>query len=185
MSLDNAVVYVGGKFTGCGSLAAGGFVPGTSYLAKYSQTSLWSAVGTVNGKVNALLVDTVGNLILGGAFTFSGSFGQHVLRYNVTSSSFQNMASGLNGDVLALTIDPRNGYIYAGGNFYLSAPSPGQVIRGLSYFDNSQWIALGKNCLRLFLFCLFVSGVFFVFFFLLLLQSSKSMNVYFCYFFFS
>jgi len=100
----------------------------------------WVSLGGlpgVNGQVNALAVDSVGNFYVGGAFIIGG----HVQATNVAEwngSSWSALGSGIDGSVSALAVSGTN--LYAGGSFDAAG---GVWATNIARWNGSSWSALG------------------------------------------
>jgi len=90
------------------------------------------SVGVSGGDVNAMAVDSAGNLYAGGAFTITTD-GVMVTRTAMwNGATWSPLGSGLPGTVRAMAVDG-SGNVYAGGDF------PGLVAK----WDGSTWSAVG------------------------------------------
>ena len=102
----------------------------------------WVSLGGlpgVNGQVNALAVDSVGNFYVGGAFIIGG----HVQATNVAEwngSSWSALGSGIDGSVSALAVSGTN--LYAGGSFDAAG---GVSATNIARWNGSSWSALGSG----------------------------------------
>jgi hypothetical protein len=66
----------------------------------------------LNGPINSIAIDTLGDFYLGGSFTFSGS--KNIVKYNSSSQNFETLgAIGLLQEVNKITLDNLN-TLYAG-----------------------------------------------------------------------
>jgi hypothetical protein len=129
---DRGTLYVGGDFTGIGTVAA-------NRIAKWDG-SAWVALGPgMDGSVNALAVSG-GDLYVGGDFTTAGGVSARSLaKWN--GSAWSALGSGIDGDVLALAVS--GGDLYAGGRFNTA----GGVLDTsyIAKWDGSGWSALGSG----------------------------------------
>jgi len=109
-------------------LAAVSGESGTNVIAYQYDGSAWSIAGSggeygalnfaqagMGGSVNAVAIDSSGNLYAGGEFpTAGGTTVNNIAKWNGTSWSA--LGTGTNGEVDALAIDS-SGNLYAGGDF--------------------------------------------------------------------
>src|SRR5439155_26483955 len=83
----------------------------------------WISMGGIpgaNGYVDAAVVDSSGNLYIGGGFTIVGDvFANHIAKWN--GSSWSALGSGMNDTVVALAVSGSN--VYAGGYFMTAGGS--------------------------------------------------------------
>src|SRR6266496_4070376 len=104
----------------------------SSSAAEFSDAN-WMSMGglpAANGVVYAAVMDSLGNLFIGGDFTIVGDvFANRIARWNGTNWSA--VGSGLNNSVTALAV--------SGGDIY--AASGGVVAK----WDGSGWSALGSG----------------------------------------
>jgi len=142
-------VYVGGSFG-----AVGGVSTGINNIARYNiATNSWSALGTgaqngVNGQVNALAIDGLGRVYVGGFFSQAGNVSaNYVARFDPATNTWSALGTGaqngVNGPVNALAIDG-SGKVYVGGSFTQAGNvSANRVAR----FDPqaNAWSALGTD----------------------------------------
>ena len=120
-------LFVGNDTLYAGSEASG-FAGTTDQVFKLDNGN-WQPVGqALNGAIHALEMHD-GELVAGGMFTGSWSFGtvdtsiQHVARYNGTE--WVQLEDGLNAGVFDL-LETNTGYLYAGGQLYANiAPTFG------------------------------------------------------------
>ncbi|MCL5950551.1 MAG: hypothetical protein M1132_02345 [Chloroflexi bacterium] len=142
-------VYVGGLFNTAGKVV-------TSNIAKWNGGA-WEALGNgVHGEVNALAIDSAGNVFAGGSLDYNcvdlmcispGPNVNHIARWN--GSSWSGLGYGLNGDVMALAFD-RVGNLYAGGRFSNACANAGCSSLGLQVnyiakWDGNHWFAIGNG----------------------------------------
>jgi hypothetical protein len=130
----NGAVYVGGDFTGAGSVLA-------NRVAKWDGTA-WTSLGAgtangVNDNVRAIAV--VGNAVyVGGAFTQAGGrAASYVAKWDGTAWS--SLGTGVNYLVYALAEAP-NGGVYVGGDFSTAGGIPA---KSLAKWDGISWSTLG------------------------------------------
>lgn len=116
----NGDIYVGGNFL---SVSNGGTaVPNTRGIARFSKANqAWQSVGGIgltSGYVYCMEFDAAGNLYVGGLFSNLAGIGDadNFAKYNVETDTWSALGSGINGEVLAITISP-DGTIYIGGQF--------------------------------------------------------------------
>ena len=134
----NGELYVGGYFSSAGFTTA-------SNVAMWNGTS-WSALGTGvtgtsnYGRIQALAVDSLGNLYAGGWFTTAGgASANYVAKWNGTAWS--PLGSGMNSVVNALAVDS-NDTLYAGGSFTTANGAAAQYI---AKWNGTAWSALGSG----------------------------------------
>jgi chitodextrinase len=127
-------VYAGGNFTTAGGLS-------TNYIAKWNG-SVWSAFSGsgangigMDGVVNALAVDSSGNLYAGGQFTTPN----YIAKWN--GSSWSALGSGINNYVFALSAGS-SGVVYAAGNF---TTADGASANRIAKWSGTTWSALGSG----------------------------------------
>lgn len=140
-------LYVGGDFTMAGGIVA-------NRIAKWNGTA-WSALGTgvtANGasfrsEIDALVVDTSGNLYAGGYFTTAGNVAvKHIAKWNGTAWSalgtgVVSEGTYIDGQVLTLALDG-SGNLYAGGRF----TKAGDVAaNNVAKWNGTAWSALGAG----------------------------------------
>jgi hypothetical protein len=137
-------LYAGGFFSGAGGVSA-------PKIARWDGTS-WSSVGGgMNDDVLALTIFDDGKgggpaLYAAGEFTFAGGVpANHIAKWD--GESWSPLGSGVNSDVLALTVlDDGSGAgpsLYAGGNF---TSAGGIDVNFIAKWDGSGWSALsGMN----------------------------------------
>ena len=102
----------------------------------------WMSMGQflgANDSVHAAVVDSSGNLYIGGAFTIVGNVAaNHIAKWN--GSSWSAVGSGMNDEVLALAVSEND--LYAGG-FFLTVD--GIEVSNIAKWDGSGWSALGSG----------------------------------------
>jgi hypothetical protein len=115
LALDSSGnLYAGGNFTTAGGVTA-------NYIAKWNGTS-WEPLGSGIGQgyatsVNALVLDSSGNLYAGGAFATAGGVEAHgIAKWNGTS--WAPLGSGVGGvSYVSVLAFAGNGDLYVGGFF--------------------------------------------------------------------
>jgi hypothetical protein len=142
LALHGNTLYVGGIFTQAGGQPAQG-------IAQFNTaTQQWATVGgsvltpTNATKVDALAVDSYGNLYMGGHFTGVGGTGaMNVAMWN--GSKWSALGNGLGDNTMEVSSlwasSPTD--VYAGGNFtvfYVAYASA-----GVAHWDGSGWNGLG------------------------------------------
>ena len=145
LTVYNGELYAGGYFTTADNKPA-------SYIAKWNG-SIWSSVGIgiggagkgingigINGGVYSLTTDTVNNILYaGGGFTTAGGNNANgIAKWNGTSWS--GLGTGVNGGVLALTMN--NGDLYVGGSFTTAGGNPANDI---AKWNGADWSNLGTG----------------------------------------
>ncbi len=121
---------------------------------------LWSKLGSgitrVNsignvGIIDALAVDTTGNLYAGGLFNTSGSLAPaNIAKWNGSTwsvlgkgISYTNPpAPGESADVFALAVDKNTNHLYAGGSFDTAGTASANNV---AVWNGSAWSALGNG----------------------------------------
>ena len=131
---DDTYIYIGGQFTNFDNIA------NADYIARYHKTNqTWSALGTgANNNVNALLVDSNGDLWAGGQFTSMGGVGStnRIARWN--GSSWNAVGSGLNGYTVTGIIQHPDNNIYVSSIHDVSS-------HAVRKWNGSSWSTLGGN----------------------------------------
>lgn len=134
---DGSVVYAGGNFQ---------LFSGARYVAACDASDCWDETGSLNanGDIQALAIDSQGNLYAAGRFTngvlpSTGSY--YVAKWDGTSwNELGNLNA--NGDIYYLAINPVNNDIYATGYFLNSA---GESF--IAKWDGSGWSNMGNMML--------------------------------------
>lgn len=134
-------LIVGGQFTNASGVAAADYV---AVLAAGATT--FTALGVpVSGTaaitiVNAVVVDTFGNIIIGGDFDdwANVALADNVVMWN--GSAYVAMGSGFGDSVSALAIG--NGKVYAGGSFITTGIDS---VPFIAEWDYSTWESLGPG----------------------------------------
>ena len=133
-------LYAGGTFT----QTAGGVT--VNKIAKWDG-SLWSALGQApdigtNGTVEAVAVDSSGNVYVGGEFTTAGGVTvNNIARWDISTSTWSALGSGMDDDVEAVAVDS-SGNVYAGGKFTTAG---GVTVNNIAKWDGSSWTAVGAG----------------------------------------
>lgn len=130
LAASGPVLYVGGYFTQAGGIPA-------NNVARYdTATGTWSALGSGVGQyVQALAVDSSGNLYAGGTFTTPASY---VAVWD--GASWSALGSGMNNLVQALVADGTA--LYAGGHFTAAG---GNAASHVARWDGSAWSPLDSG----------------------------------------
>jgi hypothetical protein len=96
--------------TGTKVYIAGNLFGGTTSLFRINTTSNPASTSFIdvtstnlNGPINSLGIDTIGNLYLGGSFIFSGC--SNIVKYNTSSQNFETIGTGLANTINAITLD--------------------------------------------------------------------------------
>jgi hypothetical protein len=133
-------VYAGGTFTNAGGISA-------TNIAKWNG-SIWSALGSGLGaggatSCNAIAIDSLNNVYVGGSFTTSGTTTiNRIAKWVPTGSgSWSALGSGLLGTCNAIAIDSSNN-VYAGGSFNIAS---GINANCIAKWNGSTWSALGSG----------------------------------------
>jgi len=136
-------VFVGGFFTQAGGVSA-------NFVARYDlTTNTWSSLGTgaqngVNGQVNALAIDGLGRVYVGGFFTEAGGVSANrVARFDPATNTWSTLSTGAqNGSrVNALAIDG-SGKVYVGGDFTQAGGGSANYVARFDPATNA-WSTLG------------------------------------------
>ncbi len=122
-------LIVGGDFAAAGTLAANNIV-------KIKTDGSFAVMGTgMDGQVNALAIDSAGNVYAAGRFTTAGGVSAaNIAKWNVASSTWSALGTGLTGDdaaARALALD-------SAGNLYAAAESWNQETE-VSSFRIAKW----------------------------------------------
>ncbi len=128
MDKHSGIFYVGGFFTGIGSVAASGVVA-------WNGTS-WSPVGSVISNVRALAADGLGNIYAAGAFTNTAISATNIAKWN--GSTWSAVGTGMNGLPSAVAADG-SGNVYIGGFFTNTAISATNIAK----WNGSSWSNMG------------------------------------------
>ncbi|GGG57065.1 hypothetical protein GCM10011414_28640 [Croceivirga lutea] len=137
IALDkNSNVYLGGNFDSAGN-------KNTSRIAMWNGSS-FSALGDgTSGFVQAIEV-TEAYIYAGGNFSLAGNKTVNRLaRWNRSSSSWESVDEGLNGNVNSITTY-KNGLLI-GGNF---TNASGFLVDNIAYYDFNNWYSLGNATLK-------------------------------------
>ncbi|MDP3148150.1 MAG: T9SS type A sorting domain-containing protein [Ignavibacteria bacterium] len=94
--------------------------------------NFWQSSGSLNGAYKYAMIYTKSGVLLVGS-------GERIYKYN--GINFQQMSFMGHGDVHALAVDPKNGYLYAGMESYHE--TLGGVY--ISYDDGNNWTAAGLS----------------------------------------
>ena len=136
----NGELYVGGRFTSAGGVAA-------NHIARWDGTS-WNSVGTgsangVNNEVGALKVYN-DELYVGGYFSNAGNLNVNkIARWDGTSWKRVGITYGVSGFASRVHVmEIYNGELYVGGSF----PSAGGVTaNGIARWDGTSWNSVGTG----------------------------------------
>ena len=130
-------LYVGGRFTVAGGVAANNIARWDSAISSWRPLSS----GT-NSSVNALAVGPDGTLYAGGFFSSAGGVPAYgVARWNETAATWEPLGSGIGGYVNALAAAP-DGSLYAGGEFYSAG---GLEVNNIARWDGVEWQRIGSG----------------------------------------
>jgi hypothetical protein len=94
----------------------------------------------VTGTVNAMAFCN-GYLYVGGTFT---SPGNNIARWNTTTSAWESLGGGINGDVLSIACDS-SGNVYAGGSFVTAVNGGVNITVNDIARWNGSWSAMGST----------------------------------------
>jgi hypothetical protein len=140
-------LYVGGDFSSIGGVTVG-------RVAKFEVANgTWSALedptffevsqrkGPNSGGVYAITVS--GDYVYIGGHTFNSSNAAYlyIRRFNIVTSTWESVGSGVNAKVSALTTDDV-GNVYAGGTFTTAG---GEVANFIAKWDGTNWSAIGEG----------------------------------------
>lgn len=134
-------VYIAGDFSSVTQPDGTGLI---AYSFASWDGTAWDTFGTgVNGTVNTMVMDTNGNLFIGGSFTQDGS-GQETRNYIAMwdGTDWTVPAGGMDGPVHALTLDTQ-GRVVAGGAF-TQAGSVANTAH-LAVFDGTNWAPVSET----------------------------------------
>jgi uncharacterized delta-60 repeat protein len=128
----NAVVDAVTPLTGGGFLAGGAFttmlLPGATtavsanHLARFLPSGAYDGslnlVGTVGGTINALALDSNGELLLAGSFAnIDGVFAANIARFFNDGSFDNGFGPNPNGPVYSMVVESNGNSIYVGGSY--------------------------------------------------------------------
>ncbi len=100
----------------------------------------WVSLPGANAEVDALELDTNGNLYVGGLFTNVGGVdANHIAEWN--GVTWMPLGSGINGLVTSLAFDT-SGNLYAGGNFTMAG---GVSANYIARWDGTNWSGLSSG----------------------------------------
>lgn len=102
----------------------------------------WSAITSgVNGVVQALATDSLGNIYVGGTFTMAGNMpAQNIARWNPTTG-WSALGSGIAGTVQAIAVRGQTTpELFVGGSF---ATAGSVVVSNLAQWSNNAWSPVG------------------------------------------
>lgn len=146
LAFDNkGTLYAGGDFDKAGTEVC-------HNIARWDGTA-WHSLGEGVKKdlsilecVNALVIDTTGNLYAGGGFSMAGGIEvQNIAKWD--GVSWSSLGSGIGGipgnssTVNTLAFD-ENGNLYAGGNFKYADSI---IVNSIARWDGSKWDSLGSG----------------------------------------
>ncbi len=138
LEVHNGLLYVGGQFTMAGN------IPVNNIATWNGTTNTWANIpqGGVNGpnKNVYTMLSTSSGLFVGGLFNSAGTI--PVAAMNIVllhSSGWSMLASGLNGQVRALTINNSTNQVVAGGRFGIG------TFNHVAIWNGSFWSKLGTG----------------------------------------
>lgn len=136
------ILYAGGNFDKAGTEVC-------HNIARWDGTA-WSGLGegvtnnlSVFANVNALVIDSNGDLYTGGEFSMAGGIDAHnIAKWNgVSWSSLGSGSSSITGYINALSLD-EDGNLYAGGEFkFIDTLS----VNGVARWNGTMWEPLGDG----------------------------------------
>lgn len=135
MAVSGSDLYVGGTFDKAGSKIA-------RYMTHWDGTE-WLTMGDgFDATVNAVAVDSSGNIWAGGSFTNYGGGGGSINHIAYWNGSWNAAGGGINGTVYAIAVDP-SGNVYVGGSF--ATVGGGTTVNNIAKWNGSSWEALGSG----------------------------------------
>jgi len=137
IAVDGDRVYVGGKFSTAGGIAA------ASLAVWIPATQQWAAVGNgVGGQVNALALDG-DNLYVAGKFSTAGGIeALNVALYRIEAETWEPLDEGITGTLNALAV--LNGSLFAAGAF----PRVGIFsMNSIARWDGREWFDVDRGVL--------------------------------------
>ena len=131
-------VYAAGGFTAAGIF--GTPASDLKYIARWNiAAQTWEAMGKgMSGGVNALEVDSAGNVYAGGSFKYANNADgtsievNNIAKWNTALSTWEPMASGLSGPIRAVKVSSSGIYATGGPNF-------------ISKWNGSSWSTVGNG----------------------------------------
>jgi hypothetical protein len=142
LAASGSSVYAGGSFTN----ANNGFdVIAVNHIAMWDGSS-WNPLGLGimgSGTVNAIAVDSMGNVYAGGTFTsIGGVTANRVAMWNGSSwaSLGSGSTNGLNNAVFAIAVNGSD--VYVGGSFTTAGVT---TVNGIAHWDGTNWLSLGSG----------------------------------------
>lgn len=144
----NGDVYVLGIFTTAGGLSASGVARWDGSWHKVGQLGGLSPLNTNSSYDIAISLDGT-EVYFAGDFTkeLSGTAGMmnRVAKLTVSTNSFSQVGSGLNGLVNALALT-KSGILYAGGTFTATVtPNVVTPVNNIAVFNGNEWSQLGNG----------------------------------------
>jgi hypothetical protein len=140
--VDALVIDLSGNVIAGGGFTAMDAVANTAGIAKWNG-SAWSAMGTGasggTGYVNALAVDSMGNVIAGGGFALMGGVADTVGIAKWDGSAWSALGSGVTGTVASLSFDADD-VLYAGGQ----GTTFGDIADTVAQWDGSVWLVMSN-----------------------------------------
>jgi hypothetical protein len=138
----NGGLYAGGSF----SSAGGGTANGVAKWDGVNWTPLMDGVNNgVDGGVNALAQDPLGNLYVGGCFSHAGGKAVDSLAvYRASDHTFQSLGAVDGTCVFALKYDIPSGKLYVAGDMKSIS---GLTVNGVAMYDpaTATWSAMAEN----------------------------------------
>jgi len=134
----------GGYFLAGDFICAGGQI--VNHIVHWDGGAVWSTLsgGLSGGAIvtypRALVLDSKGNLFVGGEFTQAGNLMvNRIAEWN--GSNWEAVGDGPGFSLNSLAIDSQD-HLYAGGYFYIPGSNPSQYY-GIKMWDGSQWQVFG------------------------------------------
>jgi hypothetical protein len=140
---SQTTLYIGGEFEVVDSV-------NTPNVASYDiGSSTWSGLGLgLNGDVLTMALYNDSKLYVGGIFTASNDVSPILMNYvgywDLNTSTWNSIESGLNGFVYSMTVNPSNGIVYVGGNFTATGDESILLTR-IAYYDSVSWNTFGTG----------------------------------------
>jgi len=139
---STGILYVGGNFTNAGG-------SGGNYIVSFLNGS-WTALSpSPNARVRALVMQRGQSGFSGDVLTIGGDFtnlstanGDYIIQYHPFTSAFTVMSTGMNALVRAITVNPRTGVLYIGGDFTTAG---GTTVNYITSWNGAAFSAMGTG----------------------------------------